>query len=68
MRKTSGRLEARGVDITRFKTADRLVSYTGSCPRAYRSGNATRHGRMKGVKPERRVNWMAFSMRPGRYC
>ena len=34
-------------DITRFKTADRLVSWTGMCPRVYQSGNVTHYGRMK---------------------
>ena len=44
-------------DITRFKTADRLVSWTGMCPRVYQSGNVTHHGRMKKAS-NRRVNWI----------
>ena len=42
-------------DITRFKTADRLVSWTGMCPRVYQSGNVMHHGRMKKAS-NRRVN------------
>ena len=44
-------------DITRFKTADRLVSWTGMCPRVYQSGNVTHHGRMKKAS-NRRINWI----------
>ena len=44
-------------DISRFKTADRLVSWTGMCPRVYQSGNVTHHGRMKKAS-NRRVNWI----------
>ena len=44
-------------EITRFKTADRLVSWTGMCPRVYQSGNVTHHGRMKKAS-NRRVNWI----------
>ena len=43
--------------IARFKTADRLVSWTGMCPRVYQSGNVTHHGRMKKAS-NRRVNWI----------
>ena len=42
-------------DITRFKTADRLVSWTGMCPRVYQSDNVTHYGRMKKAS-NRRVN------------
>ena len=44
-------------EITRFKTADRLVSWTGMCPRVYQSGNVMHHGRMKKAS-NRRVNWI----------
>ena len=44
-------------DISRFKTADRLVSWTGMCPRVYQSGNVTHHGHMKKAS-NRRVNWI----------
>ena len=44
-------------DITRFKTADRLVSWTGMCPRVYQSGNVMHHGHMKKAS-NRRVNWI----------
>ena len=44
-------------DITRFKTADRLVSWAGMCPRVYQSGNVTHHGHMKKAS-NRRVNWI----------
>ena len=40
-------------DITRFKTADRLVSWTGMCPRVYQSGNVTHYGRMKKASNRR---------------
>ena len=44
-------------DIFRFKTADRLVSWAGMCPRVYQSGNVARYGRMKKAS-NRRVNWI----------
>lgn len=46
-------------DIRRFAAPNKLVSWTGLCPRIYQSGAATRHGRMK-KDSNRRVNWMVI--------
>ena len=43
-------------DITRFKTADRLVSWTGMCPRVYQSGNVTHSILIKDPK-----NWIGWT-------
>jgi transposase len=37
-----------GLDMTRFPTAARLVSWAGLCPRAIQSGPRTRHGKGHG--------------------
>jgi len=43
-------------DITRFPSANKLVSWAGLCPSLHQSGDTTRHGRMK--KGNRYVTWM----------
>ena len=46
-------------DISRFKTPEQLVSWTGMCPTVYQSGDTTYHGHMKKAS-NRRVNWVVI--------
>ena len=43
-------------DVTRFRSAGKLISWSGLCPTLHQSGESTRYGRMK--PGNRRVRWM----------
>ena len=44
-------------DIGRFLTPKHLVSWSGTCPTVYQSGDETRHGKMKKFDTDKLVNW-----------
>ena len=44
-------------DISRFSTADKLVSWCGLCPTVHQSGNSMYMGRMK-KDGNKKINWI----------
>ena len=44
-------------DISRFSTADKLVSWCGLCPTVHQSGNTMYMGRMK-KDGNKKINWI----------
>ena len=45
-------------DISRFSTADKLVSWCGLCPTVHQSGNTMYMGRMKKDDGNKKINWI----------
>lgn len=43
-------------DVSRFPSANHLISWAGLCPSLHQSGETTRHGKMK--KGNKHVRWM----------
>ena len=48
--------------IKRFGNARKLVSMVGMCPSVYQSGNSLRHGRMKKLDVNRKLNWLMIQV------
>lgn len=42
----------------RFSSPEKLVSMVGMCPSVYQSGDSLRHGRMKKLDVNRKLNWL----------
>ena len=48
--------------ISRFSTPRKLVSMMGMCPTVYQSGDSLRHGRMKKLDVNRKLNWIMIQV------
>ena len=45
-------------DISRFRTAGKLVSWCGLCPTVHQSGTSMYMGRMKKEDGNKKINWI----------
>ena len=48
--------------VGRFSNARRLISMIGMCPNVYQSGDSLRHGHIKKLDVNRRLNWIMIQV------
>lgn len=48
--------------IERFPSARKLISMIGMCPTVFQSGDSLRHGRMKKLDVNRKLNWLMIQV------